>query len=466
MLVKETRSKSFIKWLMGSPARVIILSFLAIILVGTILLSLPIAVQPGRYFTIFDALFTAVSATCVTGLIVTDTATTFTAFGKVVIIILIQIGGLGLMTITSFFFSLARKKVDLKARMLAQESAGSFNFTEIPRLLKFIIGITVSIEIIGGLVLSLEYVPKFGIADGFSKAFFQSISAFCNAGFDILGDTEAGAYSSLIGMNDNPLVLITTALLIIFGGLGFIVWADMANIIRGKNNRIKTHSKIVIKITLVLLALGFLFFLILEWNNPSFGQTASQKMLSAFFQSSSLRTAGFTSVNLTGLTDTSKVLSAIFMLIGAGSGSTGGGIKVTTFAVIIFSVWSELRGKSETIAEKSHIVQPIINKALAIFFSGIAIVTVLTLTLTLTEHVAISAGRISTVDLFYEAASAFATVGLSTADTPQLTSIGQLCIIPAMFLGRVGPVTMALSMAMKERKNAGAVYPDAKIHIG
>ncbi len=469
MLVKESKLKKFVSWFLKSPARVIVCSFLLVIAIGTFLLSLPISHQEGVYFSVFDALFTTVSATCVTGLIVADTGTSLSVFGKVVLICLIQVGGLGLVTITSFFYNIFRRKIELRAKRLAQESSSSFSLSELPNLLKTFVGVTFVFEFTGGVILSTQYVPLFGWAPGIGRAFFQSISAFCNAGFDVLGDTQFGPFCSLTGFNNNPVVLITTGMLIVFGGLGFIVWGDIINFFT-KKSEFRTHSKIMIKLTVLLILIGTISFLVFEWSNTSDGSIGTmslpEKLVTAFFESVSLRTAGFSSVNLSNLTDTSKAMSCILMFIGTGSGSTGGGIKITTMAVLVFSVFSELRGNSQTVIEKSIVTKALVTKALAIFFSGLTIVAVLAFILSITERAALDSGQISFLDLIYEATSAFGTVGDSSANTPTLSSLGQLFIIPAMFFGRIGPITLALSLAIKEQKNVSVVYPEARIHIG
>lgn len=467
MLVKINRRQRFLEAFLNRPGMVIITSFLVVIALGTLLLMLPFATMSGVEFHIDDALFTAVSATCVTGLVAVDTATTFTVFGKIIIILLIQVGGLGLATITSFFITTLNKFSGLKAKRIAQESTGSFTYLEIPKLLKFIIFVTAAFEILGGVVLSFEYVPRFGLWSGLGRAFFQSVSAFCNAGFDLLGDTEAGTFSSLLSFSDSPLVIITTSLLILGGGLGFSVYMDLVSWRKGK--KLQIHSIIMLKATLIMTVVGTALMLAFEWNNGAVNGdscTFGQKLLNAYFQAVSLRTAGFASVNLSALTDTSKVFSIIYMFIGAGSGSTGGGIKVTTFLVVIFSVIAEFSGKSDIVVEKHKITNEILKRSLAIMFSGLAIVFALSLVLCMTESSALASGKFGYVDILYEAASAFATVGNTSAGTPGFTTLGRLVIIPVMFLGRVGPVSLALSFANREMKNVTTVYPEAKIHIG
>lgn len=466
MLVKKSLHAKIIDWILDNPSRMIVFSFLLVIFVGSVLLTLPFATYAGHHLSYFEALFTAVSATCVTGLIVADTATTFTLFGKIVLICLIQIGGLGLVTIASFIFSFTRKKHDIRSRVLQLETSGSFSYKEAPTLLKAIFGITFAIEFIGGCLLSIAYIPKFGVVNGLGKAFFQSVSAYCNAGFDLLGNTEAGAFSSLTGFYNSSLVIIVTAFLILFGGLGFTVWVDLFGLFRKKKMRV--HSKIVLEWTVGLTLVGFIFLLIVEsFNAKSMGEFGlKDQILSAFFQSVSFRTAGFNSIDLAAMTDSSKTVAIILMLIGAGSGSTGGGIKITTFAILIYAVISELKGEDNTITHKSIIPSSLVRRALALFTIGAVVVAALSIAISMFEFQAIADGRFSFIDIVFEATSAFATVGLSTCGTPTLTIFSKIFIIPAMFLGRVGPLSLAVSLTMKGEKKIGKVLPESKIHIG
>lgn len=466
MLVKKSLPNRILEWILDNPSRMIVSSFLLVIFVGSILLALPFSTYAGHHLDYFEALFTAVSATCVTGLIVADTATTFTLFGKIVLICLIQIGGLGLVTIASFIFSFTRKKLDIRSKMLQLETSGSFSFKEAPTLLKYIFGVTFAVEFIGGCLLSIAYIPKFGVVNGLGKAFFQSISAYCNAGFDLLGNTEAGAFSSLTGFYNSTLVIIVTAFLILFGGLGFTVWVDLFGLF--KKRKMRVHSKIVLEWTLGLTLFGFIFLLLVEsFNAKSMGDFSfKNQALSAFFQSVSFRTAGFNSIDLAAMTDASKTVAIILMLIGAGSGSTGGGIKITTFAILIYAVISELRGEESTITHKSKIPSSLVRRALALFTIGIVVVSALSIVISMFEYEAIANGSFSFIDIVFEATSAFATVGLSTCGTPTLTIFSKIFIIPAMFLGRVGPLSLAVSLTMKGEKKIGKVLPESKIHIG
>jgi len=468
MLIKRSRTHEIAKWTFEKPARAIVTSFLFVDIIGTLLLMLPIASQNGQSLGFVNALFTTVSCTCVTGLVVVDTATYFTAFGKLVIICLIQIGGLGLVTISTFFMSVLRRKVGLKTRVLAQESSGSFSFTELPSLLKSIIYTTFGFEFSGFILLSTQYVPQFGMKGGFSRAGFQAVSAFCNAGFDLMGDTNSGPFSSLTAYNDNPVVILTTAFLIISGGLGFVVWRDIFSY--PKNRALRMYSKVVLSMTLLLLCIGTFFFLVAEWNNTGVQAMGTlpdwQKPFAAFFQSVTMRTAGFNSINMANLFDHTKLMSVLLMFIGAGSGSTGGGIKVSTFSVLMSTVLAEVTGKDELVMRKHALSSSYVRRAISIFFMGLAIVVTLSMLLCVSEASALQKKSFEYLDLLFEATSAFGTVGVSSANTPQLSTLSHIFIIPAMFLGRVGPVSFAISLALRESNHQKNVYPEGKIQIG
>lgn len=483
MLVKRRKSQMFFAWLMEKPARMICFSFLFIDIIGVLLLVTPFVTNSGKSIGLFDALFTTVSATCVTGLVVRDTATTFNTFGRFVIIMLIQVGGLGLVTITTFFLSIIRRRIGLRTRVLAQESSGSFSFTELPDLLRSILLITISFELIGFVSFSTQFVPKFGWKTGLAKSGFLAISSFCNAGFDLMGDTASGPFSSLTAYSDNPVVLMTTIFLVCSGGLGFIVWRDMIDFVyhriqsfirRDKSVKstvhIRLHSRITIFATITLIVVGTLLLLILEWNNK--GDMAigtlpiGDRLLAALFQSVSMRTAGFNSINLMSMHEGSKIICVVLMFIGAGSGSTGGGIKVTTFSLLFFSLFSDVKGSEDVVYSKHKIARTSVQRATTIFTLGLSLMVLLSVILTITEHAAIVDGKFQYIDMLFEAASAFGTVGVTSASTASLSTLGQFFIIPVMFIGRVGPATFAISLALRDEKPYSKVFPEGRIHIG
>lgn len=468
MLIRKRKSQELFKWLLAKPARMIVSSFLFVDIIGFILLLLPISSVDGRSVGPVIALFTTISATCVTGLVVSDTAMTFTTFGRAVVIALIQIGGLGLVTITTFFISLVRRKVGLKTRVLAQESSGSFSFLELPKLLRSIIFLTFVFEFMGFIIFSTQFVPMFGWSKGLAKAGFQSVSAFCNAGFDLMGDTAAGPYSSMTSFSGNPVVLFTTMFLIVSGGLGFIVWRDLFAYFHTR--KLNIHSKITIAATGILIISGTFFILVAEWGNMgemSMGTLPVwQRPIAAMFQSITMRTAGFNSINMATMMDGTKLLCVALMFIGAGSGSTGGGIKVSTFSLLIYSIISEIKGRTEIVVRKHQVARVAVQRATSIFILALGLVVLLSLVLTFTESASLESGRMEYIDLLFESASAFGTVGVSSASTPDLTTLGQLCLIPVMFIGRVGPITVVLSLALREPKEYSSVFPEGKIHIG
>ncbi len=437
------------------PTKIIVFSFLAVIFLGALLLALPIASNSGQpQVSFLTALFTATSATCVTGLVVVDTATQWSIFGRTVIILLIQIGGLGLVTITTFFSVLLGKKVGIKGRILAQESLNHFSSEGVLRLIRKVISITFLIEFIGAIIFSIKFIPQYGLK-GIYMSFFHSISAFCNAGFDIIGN-----YQSLTNFKNDPLFLLTTAALIIIGGLGFLVWKDLYEF--RKNKQFLVHTKVVLVFTTILLVFGTLFIFISEHNNPyTLGNLSiPSKLLNAYFQSVTLRTAGFNSIPIFEMHEITKVVNILLMFIGASPGSTGGGIKVTTFGIIIAAIYSQTRGKNDTIIFKHKISHNLVLKALSII--GLSLIIVIAVT---TSVLAIDG--FSFVDTLYEITSAFATVGISSFGTSNLHTASKIAIIITMFLGRVGPLTFALSLSLRNgRKNEDMVYPEGKIVVG
>lgn len=468
MLVRKSRSKELFRWLLTNPARMIVGSFLLIILMGFFMLLLPIASANSKSVGMLKALFTAVSATCVTGLVLSDTASTYSSFGRAVIIGLIQIGGLGLVTITTFFLTIVRRRVGLKTRLLAQESSGSFTFMELPSLLKSIIAMTLSFELLGTVVFATQFVPLFGWREGLAKSAFHAVSSFCNAGFDLMGDTYLGPYSSMTGFSDNTVVLMMTSFLVVSGGLGFIVWRDIINAIKTK--KIHIHSRITLLGTGMLLVLGTLFFLVAEFSNTAEGAMGllpvEHRLTNALFQSVTMRTAGFNSINMATLIDASKVISVMLMFIGAGSGSTGGGVKVSTFMLLIYSMYAEIKGETNIVIRKHQIAREAVQRAIAILVMAMGLVLFLSILLSFAEVDALQQGRMSYLNLLFESASAFGTVGVSAANTRSLSSISQILIIPVMFIGRIGPITFAVSLALREPKDYANVFPEGRIHIG
>lgn len=448
--------------LVTSPARAISLSFFAVIAVGTLLLTLPISSRDGQFTPLLDALFTATSATCVTGLVLFDTATKWTLFGQVTIIALIQIGGLGLVTITTFFNIAIGKRLGFRSMQRAQEAINLDGVMDINHMISIVVKASLIVEGIGALLLCTVFIPKYGIQGLFISAFL-AISAFCNAGFDVLGGLE-GQFASLSNYNGNFIVIFTVTLLIIIGGLGFVVWADLIE--SRKTKKLMLHSRVVLLITGILILVGTILFLICEWGNPETlaRLPVGQKVAAAYFQSVSTRTAGFNSIDIAAMNPLTKVIAMLLMFIGAAPGSTGGGIKVTTMAVMVMTVVSVVKGREDTVIMRRKVVKSTVYKALSIvslaallviFAGGIIYFT--------TPEIKIESG----IDALFEAVSAFATVGLSSGVTAIANVPSKLVLILTMFTGRVGPISFVLSLAAKAggaKKNE--VMPDGRIMVG
>lgn len=445
----------------SNPARMISASFAVVIAIGTLLLWLPISSKARVFTPLLDCLFTAASATCVTGLVVYDTYTHWSAFGHGVLLMLIQIGGLGLVTFTSFFNLVVGRKLGLRGMRLASESINSTSFGDVPYLLRMIITFTLAVEASGALLLGLYFVPRFGLR-GIAISVFLAISAFCNAGFDVLG--FLGEYTSLTSLNDSYLVLFTIMLLIIIGGLGFIVWNDL--MAWRKTRTLLLHTKVVLLVTAFLLLLGTVCFLLFEWNNPATLQPMSlkEKIGAGCLQSVTMRTAGFNSIDLYSMRDATKVFSIVLMFIGAAPGSTGGGIKVTTIAVIVMTAVSISRGKDEPYLLSRRLSANVVYRSLAILFLGIVVSGITAIVLILTCP--LEQNGLTGVDAVFEAVSAFATVGVSSGVTAVTNWVGKIALTLTMFIGRVGPVSFGLTLAAQQKINRKLIVPEGKIVVG
>ena len=447
---------------MLSPTRIVVVSFIAVILIGTALLCLPFATRDGS-IDLIDAMFTATSATCVTGLVVFDTYSKFTLFGQIVIICLIQIGGLGLVSFTTFFSIAAGRKLGFKTLKIASSSSSFDNVGEIKGLFFTIFKVVLCCEGLGALLLSLTLIPQFGLVNGLWLSVFTSISAFCNAGFDLFG--QVSPYISLMGFADNALVNLTVMGLIISGGLGFTVWHDFMFYKKQGKFRISFHSKLVLIMTGALVFGGALVFMILEWNNPNTMADLPwwQKVMAAFFQSVTTRTAGFNTIDQNGMVGLSKAFSSFLMFVGAAPAGTGGGIKVTTFAVVIVTVYSVIRGRSEAIFLEHKIDKYTVYKSISIICIALVAVSITSLTVYYTSTDPLVTG----INSLFESFSAFATVGLSTGVTSVMSLAGKVCTILTMFIGRVGPVTLAISLSVKYNDySQREIVPDGKIIVG
>jgi trk system potassium uptake protein len=436
------------------PPKVLVLGFAILILIGTCLLTLPIATVDGNGLTILNALFTATSATCVTGLVVVDTGSTFTKFGQLVILSLIQIGGLGFMTFATFFFFLLGKKISLKDRLLLQESLNNLSIEGIVRLVKRVLFFTAVIEIVGAIILSIRFSYDLPLGKAIYYGFFHSISNFNNAGFDLMGE-----FRSLTPYVADPTVTLTVCALITIGGIGFIVMNEVYEY--RDTRRLSVHTKVVLVTSLILTAGGAILILLFEFGNDKTLQPLSPlgKVLGALFQSVTNRTAGSNTLNIPDLTHPTLFLTIFLMFVGASPGSTGGGIKTTTLATLLGTVWSQIKGKEDVVLFRRRIVIEIIFKALTVTVSGLFLVMTITMLLTITEV------GIDFLMILFEVTSAFATVGLSMGLTPELSPLGRVLIIFTMFAGRVGPLTVAFAIAMR-RKPDPYRHPKGRIMIG
>lgn len=437
-----------------SPTRIIVSSFALIIFTGACLLTLPIASNDGNSIGFLNALFTATSATCVTGLVVADTLTQWTLFGQIVILLMIQVGGLGIVTLATFFSVLLGRKISMKGKILAQESISDYSFADVHQMIRSVVRITVTVELVGAVLLATSFVPKFGVR-GLYLSVFHSVSAFCNAGFDLIGD-----YRSLTQFNGDPVVIYTVGLLIITGGLGFIVWKDLYDF--RKVRSLYLHTKLVLIISASLIVFGAIFFFVSEQSNPDTMGSLNffEKINAAIFHSITCRTAGYNSLPLNEMSEISKIMTILLMFIGAAPGSTGGGIKVTTFGILLLAVFSNIKGNDETIVLKRRVSQVVVNKALSI--AGLSMVLIFIMT-----AIVFSVEQLPFINVLYEVTSAFGTVGLSTGITPDLHGISKIVLIFTMFLGRVGPLSFAVAIAIREnRKLQNAVYPEGKIMVG
>ena len=444
------------------PERVLALGFLVVILIGGLLLSLPVAAIGRRSIGLFNAFFTATSTVCVTGLVVVDTATTFSVFGKVVIICLIQIGGLGFMIFATLVMVALGRRISLRNRVLIRESLNSASLSGLVRLSLWFSALALLLELLGACLLSIRFIPMYGVGKGVLYSLFHAISAFCNAGFDLFG-----GFRSLEQFQRDPLVLLTLAAMIILGGLGFSVITECLHV-RRDLRKLSLHAKLVLLVTGVLLVAGTLLILALEWDNPAtLGQEgfgAGDKLLNAFFQSATLRTAGFASVDQNALTDSSKLLSVLLMFIGASPASTGGGVKTTTISVMLLLIVSVIRGDERVNAFGKQLPIGTIRRALVILSIGMGIVVAATCALSISER---HAGR-DMLDLVFEVTSAFGTTGLSSVNTPSLNRFSQALLMPLMYFGRVGPLTLAFALANRMENNPRnrMKYPEEKIMIG
>lgn len=437
-----------------SPSTVLVMGFAVLILIGSVLLMLPIATEDREGLAFLNALFTATSAACVTGLVVVDTGDTFSIFGEAVILTLIQIGGLGFMTFSTLLIVIMGKRVSLRDRLILKEA---FNFTSIAGVVKIVRRIftfTVVAEVLGATILAIRFSFDMPIGQAIYFGFFHAISNFNNAGFDLMG-----GFRSLTMYVDDPVVTLTISTLIILGGLGFLVMNELYEYHDTK--KLSLHAKVVLSTTTVLVVGATLLVFLFEWHNAkTMGQLSPLgKILASIFQAVTPRTAGANTLPIADLTYPTLLLTIFLMFVGAGSGSTASGIKVTTLAVLLAAVWSQLRGKADVVLFKRRLVTDTILKAFTLTVISVWLVIGVTFILSMTES-----GYEFIVYLF-EATSAFGTVGLSMGLTPELSPIGRVCIILMMFIGRLGPLTIGFILARRQKEESFH-YPKGDIMIG
>ena len=445
-------------WLAGSSAtQTICSSFLLVIAVGTLLLTLPISSRTGR-LGVIDAMFTATSATCVTGLVVRDTWSQFSLFGQVIILMLIQVGGLGLVTLTSFFALAARRRMGFRDLRLLGESVSADGLSKATEVLKIVIKLAAAFEAVGIVLLLFAFVPQFG-AEGVWVSVFTAISAFCNAGFDLFG--RFGAYSSLVPYVNNYYVQAVIMFMIMAGGLGFMVWVELAEY--RKKRRLSLHAKVVLQFSAIFWVGGAVLLALLEWSNPRTmgGLSVPGKVMAALFQSVSTRTAGMNTIDLAACSPISKLLMSVLQFIGAAPGSTGGGVKVTTFAVLILTIRSVAQGRDDCVIGGHHIESKTVYRALTIIVIG-AVAAFGSAVVVYYN----TAETVSVIDCIFESCSAFGTVGLSVGVTGQLNTGAKLLYMACMFMGRVGPVSLAISLTAKPDDNKRKVLPVGHINVG
>lgn len=439
------------------PTQIIALVFAGIIALGTLLLMLPAASRSGLSCGFLPALFTATSSTCVTGLILFDTWTQWSGFGQIVIISLIEIGGLGFMSAASLVVFLFRKKVGLKQRMVMAQALSVSDMDGVVLLQKWVLFGSLGIQFAGALVLFFRFLPEYGVANAAKWGVFHAISGFCNAGFDIVGCIQPGA--NMIVFNDDPVVLITLMALITLGGLGFFVWEEVVRLRSWK--KFSVYTKLVLLASGVLLFGGAAAFCVLEWSNPdTLGpMPVWQKILNGFFQSVTVRTAGFTGVDQAVLTDGSKAVSIVLMLIGGSSGSTAGGMKTVTMLVLILFIWARARGRHTVCVFKRTIPERQAMDAMTIASIMVVLAVFGGVFISVTSPVGFT-------DALYETVSALATVGLTAGVTPVLSVPAKILIIVYMYFGRVGVLTLSLGFLMGNRAEDRFQYANTNLLIG
>ena len=439
-----------------SISRIIALTFLGLIITGALLLSLPFASRNGRSAGPVTALFTATSATCVTGLVLADTWSQWSNFGQAVILVMIEIGGLGFMSAASLAYFSLKRKISIQQQLVIAESIGS-NMDDVVIHQRRLITRAFTVEGIGALILTIRFLFEYPFPQALKLGVFHSVSAFCNAGFDVLGFKQPGA--SLIVYQTDPVICLTLSALVILGGLGFLVWDE---VLRERNpKRWSVYTKLVMVTTGVLLLAGTILFCVLEWGNPSTLGTLKgpQKLLAAFFQSMTLRTAGFAGVDQGLLTPAGKAVSIFMMLIGGSSGSTAGGLKTVTFVVLLMFLWNRMRGRRTVSVFHRTISDDHVLNAITIFmlmvllaFAGAAVIC--------------ATSQVGFADSLFETVSAIGTVGLTAGATPRLSMVSRFMIMLFMYFGRVGLLTISFGFLRNKPSGEQYKYANTDLLIG
>ncbi len=448
-----------------SPVQIIPASFFTAIAVGTILLLLPISSATGQFTDFITALFTATTSICVTGLVVVDTYAHWSLFGQIVILALIQMGGLGMIAIASTIMLLTHKKFSLTDRILLRDA---FNLNSNNNLLNFLVRVlagTFCVEFFGAVLYSFVFIPEFGVKKGLWCSVFNSISAFCNAGMDVIGPNSLGDYRS------NPIVMSVTILLIILGGIGFVVWFDVLErtgegirkrfSLRNVINRLSEHTKLVLAFTFILLISGTFILLLLEYNNPNTigNMSLGGKLANSFFESVTLRTAGFATFPQENLSKASCLVAYIYMFIGGSPIGTAGGVKTTTFFLLIMNVRSYLKDQNDNVIFHRRVSEDSMRKASAIIFVSTMAILLLGVILSIVNPVPLE-------DAFFEVVSACGTVGLSRGLTPSLGTAGRITIIVAMYLGRIGPISLVALFSSTNSDSNKIKYSEGTFYVG
>lgn len=442
----------------SSYIKIVAASFFAVIMTGTLLLMLPVSIKTGSV-NFLDALLTATSATCVTGLVIFDTFSKWTLFGQIVIICLIQIGGLGFITILTMLSRFIKKRVSLREKLVLQESFGSIPMGNTKKIVRVVLIGTAFFEITGALILCTQFIPQMGFKNGLFTSVFLSVSAFCNAGFDVLGRIEPG--SSLVTVNTNPVILLTIASLIIIGGIGFIVWDDIAYR-KFRAKRFTLHTKLTLLTTAVLLIGGTVLFYIFERDNTFAGMTEGQKILNAFFASVTPRTAGFNSVPVAQMATESEVVTDILMFIGGSPGSTAGGIKTATVAVIFLCTFATLKNSKDIEVFGKRISVDVTRKATSIFIINLMEIFISTFLISILQP------ELAYSDILFECLSALGTVGMTTGITPLLDPVPEIIVTLLMFIGRITSLLFAFIFILDSNKfvNRNSQKPKGTVLVG